>query len=161
MDNGTLNHQMNSEWLHLDLNGTSWLLVGGVNTAWHILLGLVWPLYLLAQLLKRIAEHVMQTSTGAFWWIWDFLVIIPLHAYYFEAMHEGLPYAELCARFTQHTEASFWSKSEVQRAACEELLDRQFHSFKVTVLLSVYFGVAALILIRVMIWLLCFKLFKK
>lgn len=110
-----------------------------------ILAALIWTV----DVLKSAFVYLGKQAGVSAYFLFNLLVIMPLHAFYFETIQGGLPSHEICARITKATEARFWQETAANVQHCQEILDRQFRSFEVTVLMSIYFAFAIMILFRV------------
>jgi hypothetical protein len=103
-------------------------------------------------LMRFFAEETAAWMGSKSLMLFNLAIVMPLKVLYFEAIHGGVASAEICARNSPHTEAMFWDGSDAARLACQQIVDRMFRSFEVTVIMSVYFGVLVFVLMRCLLW---------
>ena len=99
--------------------------------------------------IKSFASFGLNKTGLLFYFIFDLLVVVPLHAFYFDAWQGGMPSHELCARITGATTTDHWRNGAANIEDCKELLDRKFRSFEVAILMSIYVTFFFIFLIRI------------
>lgn len=96
-------------------------------------------------------------AVGAGLWLYEKTITNPLRILYFVGpVWKNAPPDEICHSITG-VPAAWWAESGDHASACAELLDRKFHSFDASVMVTVYFTVLTFVVLQLVCTCCCIK----